>query len=102
MDKWTADGKVKLDDDLMTLPALGRSFKLTTAVHIRAIVEGTDAQKLVNKVKTLTQLGEIGAEHYGASLILGEVGYECVEGFVGVPVEAGAPVAGSGLIRLGG
>ncbi len=102
MDKWTADGKVKLDDDVMSLPALGRSFKLTSAVHIRAIVEGADAHGLLNKVKTNEQLTKMGAEHYGASIIMGEVGYECVEGFLGVPIEGGVTDAGSGLIRLGG
>ncbi len=100
LDRWTAEGKVKLDDDVMSLPALNRSFKLTSAVYFRAMVEGSDVHELLGRVKTDAQLTEIGAEHYGASVILGEVGYDCDEGFLGVPVEGTAGGA-SGLLKLG-
>jgi hypothetical protein len=100
MDHWTADGKVRLDDDVMTLPALGRSFQLESAVFFSTIVAGTDEHRLLGRVKTDRQLVELDAEHYGASVILGEVGYECEEGFVGTPVE-GTHLGGSGLLRLG-
>ena len=99
MDKWTQEGKVRLDDDVMTLPAMSRSFKLTSAVSFTAIVGGDDKKRLLGKVKTDAQLQQLGAEHYGNSVILGETGYECVEGFVGTPVEGA--VAGSGLLKLG-
>jgi hypothetical protein len=97
MDRWTAEGKVSLQDDLMTLPALGRSFKLRTAVRFLSVIEGSDSNGLIGRVKTDDQLGEMGAEHYGASVILGDVGYECEEGFIGLPVDGGA----SGLLKLG-
>jgi hypothetical protein len=99
MDKWTSEGKVRLDDDVMTLPAMSRSFKLASAVHVTKTIDGGDAEKLIGKVKTAEQLMKLGAEHYGTSLILGETGYECTEGFVGTPVEG--PVGGSGLLKLG-
>ena len=100
MDRWTAEGKVKLDDDVMSLPALNRSFRLESAVYFRAMVDGADVHGLLGKVKGDKQLEQLGAEHYSGSVILGDVGYDCVEGFVGMPVE-GAPVAGSGLLKLG-
>jgi hypothetical protein len=99
MDKWTREGKVQLEDDRMNLPAMGRSFKLSTAVSITASVGGDDQHHLVGKVKTRKQLADLGAELYGKSVILGETGYECVEGFVGIPIEG--TVAGSGLLKLG-
>jgi hypothetical protein len=101
MDRWTAEGKVKLDDDIMSLPALNRSFKLASAVYFRAMVEGADVHQLLGRVKSDTQLTELGAEHYGASVILGEVGYDCDEGFLGTPVE-GSGGGASGLLKLGG
>jgi hypothetical protein len=101
MDRWTSEGKIKLEDDVMHLPALNRSFQLSSAVLFENMVDGQDVHSLIGKVKTLDQLTGMGAEHYGNSVILGEVGYECVEGFVGIPVEAGG-VGGSGLLRLGG
>jgi hypothetical protein len=98
MDRWSAEGKVSLSDDVMTLPALGRSFQLTTAVRFKAVVEGSaDSHGLVGRVKTDAQLAELGGEIYGTSVILGEVGYECEEGFVGLPVDGGH----SGLLKIG-
>jgi hypothetical protein len=100
MDRWTAEGKVRLDDDLMQLPALNRSFKLSPAVYFQAMVDGADAHNLLGRVKSQEQLQELGAEHYGASVILGEVGYECVEGFLGHPADDDG-MRGSGLLKLG-
>jgi hypothetical protein len=101
MDRWTAAGKVRLDDDVMTLPALGRSFKLRSAVYFAHTVDGPDEHRLLGRVKTEEQLAEMHAEHYGASVIMGDIGYECEEGFVGVPVEGVGAGGASGLLRLG-
>jgi hypothetical protein len=97
MDRWTAEGKVSLSDDVMTLPALGRSFRLRAAVRFMSVVEGADAHGLLGRVKTEEQLAALDGEHYGASVIVGEVGYECEEGFVGLPVDGGH----SGLLKIG-
>ena len=99
MDRWTSEGKVKLEDDLMLLPALGRSFRLQSAVYFTQVVAGADDTRLIGRVKSDEQLAEMHAEHYGASVIVGEVGYECEEGFVGMPVEGNVGGA-SGLLRL--
>ena len=99
MDRWTNEGKVRLDDDLMLLPALGRSFRLKSAVYFTQVVAGSDDQRLIGRVKTDDQLAEMRAEHYGASVIVGEIGYECEEGFLGMPVE-GTVGGASGLLRL--
>jgi hypothetical protein len=102
MDRWTAEGKVRLEDDVMTLPALGRSFRLKSAIHLTTLIEGSDTHQLLGRVKTDEQLFDLGAEHYGRSVLVGEVGYDGVEGFIGVPVEAGSGVGGaSGLLKLG-
>ena len=97
MDRWSAENKVTLEDDIMSLPALNRSFKLRTAVRFLSVIEGADAHGLIGRVKTDEQLAEMGGEHYGASVIMGDVGYECEEGFIGLPVDGSA----SGLLKLG-
>jgi hypothetical protein len=97
MDRWSVENKVTLNDDIMLLPALNRSFKLRTAVRFLSVIEGADAHGLLGRVKTDDQLAEMGGEHYGASVIMGEVGYECEEGFIGLPIDGGA----SGLLKLG-
>jgi hypothetical protein len=98
IDRWTSEGKISLTDDVMSLPALGRSFRLRTAVHFLRVVEGADGNNLIGRVKSDEQLTELGAEHYGESVIIGEVGYECEDGFLGVPVDGGS--SHSGLIHL--
>jgi len=99
MDRWTSEGKVRLQDDVMEVPALGRAFRISSAVHFTAVVDGHDSHELLGRVKTDEQLVELRAEHYGASVIVGEIGYECVEGFLGVPVDS-IGVASSGLLSL--
>lgn len=94
MDRWTGSGKVTLSDDVMRLPALARSFKLETAVRFTGVIDGADDQGLLGRVKTAAQLKQLGAEHYGASVIFGDVGYECEEGFVGTALDAGASASG--------
>ena len=100
MQQWTEDGKVSVQDNIMSLPNLGRSFRLTEAVYIVRLVEGdADPHKLVGRVKTQAQLRALHAELYHNSLIVGEAAYECEPGFVGEVV--GAPQqSGSGLHRL--
>jgi hypothetical protein len=99
MDRWTSEGKVRLDDDKMLLPALGRSFRLSSAVYFTQVVAGSDENRLIGRVKSEEQLAEMRAEHYGASVIVGEIGYECEEGFLGTPIE-GTVGGTSGLLRL--
>lgn len=99
MDSWTTEGRVSLEDDVMNLPALGRAFRLDPAVYFSAMVEGADVRQMLGKVKSLAQLAAMGAEHYTGSVIFGETGYECVDGFLGTPVEA-TNIAASGLLRL--
>ncbi len=100
MDTWTTEGRVQIEDDVMNLPALGRSFRLDPAVYFQSMIEGADVRQMLGKVKSLHQLSSLGAEHYPGSVIFGETAYECVDGFLGTPVESNVGGA-SGLLRLG-
>ncbi len=87
LDRWTEAGRIELDGDVMTLPALGRAFRLQPAVQVVASVEGGDQAQLVGRVKTRDQVEKLGAEQSGPSLLLGDAAYECIEGFLGVPTD---------------
>jgi hypothetical protein len=100
MDQWTTGGKVGIEDDLMSVPALQRTFRIEGAVRITKVVGGSDEKSMLGKVKTAVELASIGAEQYGSSVILGDSAYECEEGFLGVPTDA-TPTSGSGLLELG-
>jgi len=98
LQQWADDGKVRLDDTVLTLLGENRTVKLTPAVRFTRLIDdaGGDPNKLLGKVKTKDQLTEIGGEHYLDSVILGDVGYTVVEGFLGdlSPQKRPAPPAG--------
>ena len=82
--QWSDQGKVRLDDTTLTLLQENRTVKLKPAVRFTTTIDGTpDPNGLIGKVKTPEQLAEIKAEHYLDSVILGDIGYQVVEGFLG-------------------
>jgi hypothetical protein len=82
--QWSDQGKVRLDDTTLTLLQENRTVKLQPAVRFLKLIDGgDDPNKLLGKVKTPEQLTEMKAEHYMDSVILGDVGYTVVEGFLG-------------------
>lgn len=100
LQQWTEGGKVSVQNDIMILPNLGKSFRLTEAVYVaRVVSEGGDVHGLVGRVKTRSQLRALGAEIYHDSLVLADAAYQCEPGFVGEVVGA-PPRSGSGLHRL--
>lgn len=90
--QWSDQGKVRLDDTTLTLLQENRTVKLKPAVRFTKLIDaGEDPNKLIGKVKTPDQLAEMKAEHYMDSVILGDVGYTVVEGFLGDLSPAVAP-----------
>jgi hypothetical protein len=85
-----SEGKVEVEGETLTLEP-GREFQLKTAVRFLSELTGAeDEHRLIGKVKDLEQITELGGEHCADSVILGELAYEVVEGFVGEPIEAAA------------
>lgn len=94
LQQWSDQGKVRLDDTVLTLIAENRTVSLTPAVRFTSLIDGTDeVNKLLGKVKTKAQIDELGAEHYLDSVIYGDVGYTVVEGYLGdlSPAKRAAP-----------
>ncbi len=94
--QWTEEGRVSVDGNVMTLPELGRTFRLTEAFFVERVVsEGGDAFKLTGRVKTRSQIASLGGEVFLNSLIIGDAAYEGDPGFVGEVVAAAKAVAPS-------
>ncbi len=84
LETWVAEGRAQLLGETLLLEGIG--FALTGAVHfVSEVAGGGDEPALVGKVKTLSQLTELGGEHCAASVVLGDNAYEVVEGFVAQP-----------------
>ena len=84
LDQWADQGQVELQNTTLKLLKEGRSVDLNPAVRFLSVIgDDPDPHGLKGKVKTAEQLKEMGAEHYMDSVILGDVGYQVVEGFMG-------------------
>lgn len=82
--QWSDQGKVRLEDTTLFLLQENRTVKLKAAVRFTKVIDdANDPNALLGKVKTTEQLADIGAEHYLDSVILGDIGYSVVEGFLG-------------------
>jgi hypothetical protein len=82
LDKWSDKGRVEVEGHVLTLVKEKKSFQLTPAVRFLKMEAGADEKKLLQKVKTLDALKQMGAEHYQESVILGESAYQVQQGFL--------------------
>jgi hypothetical protein len=82
LDKWSEQGRIQVEGNILTILGDGKNFSLTTAVRFIKMEAGDDTAGLLQKVKTLDALKQMGAEHYMESVILGEVAYQVQQGFL--------------------
>jgi hypothetical protein len=86
LDTWIEKGQATLGEDRLTTMD-GATYRLGPGVFFTAMAGGEpDPHQLLGRVKSQAQLEEMGAEHYEGSVIMGEVAYQVVEGFLGVRV----------------
>ena len=94
--QWTEEGRIQIEGNQMTLPELGRMFRLTEAFYVeRAVSDGGDTLGLRGRVKTRNQSAQLGGEVFLNSLVIGEAAYEGDPGFVGEPMPRSAKQASS-------
>jgi hypothetical protein len=85
LDTWDAEGSAELQDDVLMWN--GARYQLQPGVRFLHTIDNVhDPHDLVGKVKTAEQLASLSAEHYMNSVLLGDLGYEVQQGFVGNPV----------------
>lgn len=82
LDKWSEQGRIQVDGNVLTILGEGKNFALTSAVRFLKMDAGDDGARLLQKVKTTDALRQMGAEHYMESVILGESAYQVQEGFL--------------------
>ncbi|MBL9040436.1 MAG: hypothetical protein JNM83_02480 [Myxococcales bacterium] len=89
--QWTEEGRVHIEGNQMTLPELGRMFRLTEAFYVeRAVSDGGDVLGIKGRVKTRNQIAQLGGEVFLNSLVIGDAAYEGDPGFVGEPMQRSA------------
>ena len=91
LDQWIVDEKIQLEGERLTLVKENQVYRVKQATYFVADVgDGDDAFNLVGRVKDVTELAALGAEHYMDSVIIEDSAYQVVTGFVGeqTPVSA--------------
>jgi hypothetical protein len=101
LEEWATTDKADLADGKLVVREGPSSHPVTPAVHFNKLVSGEDSHGLVGRVKTITQLGELGAEHMADSCIVGDTAYEVAEGYVTEVVVAAAPPKGEAKKKSG-
>ena len=87
LEAWTAENRVAIDGDRMTLTELGRAFAIRPAVHFIGVTgDESDPHGLVGLVKDEEELSTMGADHMADSVIYVDTAYEVQNGFVGEPL----------------
>jgi hypothetical protein len=82
LEEWALGDKADLAEGKLVVKESKDAFPVTPAVHFARVVSGSDAHGLVGRVKTMTQLEGLGAEHMADSVILGEAAYEVETGYI--------------------
>ena len=89
--QWTEEGRVHIEGNQMTLPEMGRMFRLSEAFYVeRAVSDGGDVLGLKGRVKTRNQIAQLGGEVFLNSLVIGDAAYEGDPGFVGEQMQRSA------------
>src|SRR5688572_25540597 len=85
LDTWSAEDRVKVEGDVMTLAGDSRFFRLKPAVRFVKVSGGDDVHKLLGKVKSVEAVEKLGGEQYMESVLLGDTAYDVQSGFIGEP-----------------
>lgn len=90
VDSWSAENRIEISADTMTLVEHGRAFIIQPAVRFLAVSGAEeDPHDLVGKVKNLDELAAMGADHMASSVIYGDSAYDVENGFIGEPLPRG-------------
>lgn len=91
LDEWERDGRIELREGELVIREEGRRYRMIEAARIlREVTGAEDLHDLAGRVKSAAFLAELGAELLGSSMLLGDLAYDVVPGWLGAPVAAPA------------
>lgn len=101
LEEWATSDKADLADGKLVVREGPSSHPVTPAVHFHKVVSGDDTHGLLGRVKTITQLADLGAEHMADSCLVGETAYEVAEGYITEVAPPAQPPKGDGKKKSG-
>src|SRR5258708_34104033 len=72
LDKWSEQGRIAVDGNVLTILGENKNFSLTAAVRFLKMEAGDDTPGPLPKVKTTDAPKQMGAQHYMETVILGD------------------------------
>lgn len=94
LEAWVGAGEAAFEDNVLTVPGRG-IFELQPAVRITNLIDGSDGRGWLGQTLTVEDIQGCGAEHFQGTVIIGDTGYECEDGFLGTS-QGARPVAPDG------
>jgi hypothetical protein len=99
LESWLENKEATFEGGVLSRLSEKASYELEPAVKVRSLIDGTDSRGLIGKTLSALELQAMKAEHFSGTIICGNDGYECEEGFLIVlpagtappPVPAPAP-----------
>lgn len=89
LDQLVHDDRVDLVGNQLVIRNEQRKYRVVEAVRImKEVTGGLDTYELVGKVKSVSFVTELGAEVLDTSMVLGDLAYEVVPGFLGAPINS--------------
>jgi hypothetical protein len=86
-DGWVSAGGADLDGARLRARGTGASYAVEEAIHVVAEVSGgEDVSNLVGCVRKVTELAPMGAELLDRSMVIGDLAYDVVPGFLVSPL----------------
>jgi hypothetical protein len=86
LDRWVHDQRIELGPDQLVLREEGRRYRIVEGVRVIGEVTGAlDLHELTGKVKTVAHVRELGAELLDTSMLIGDLAYEVVPGWIATP-----------------
>src|SRR5207245_9790988 len=82
LDKWSEQGRIEVDGNVLTILGEQKSFALTSAVRFIKMEAGEDNAGLLAKVKFTDAMKQMGAEHYREYVILRQSAYQVQQGLL--------------------
>ncbi len=102
LDRWIAAGRVEFDGRELRVTDDAARFLVEEAAHVVAEVSGSgDTHGLLGAVQPLSVLAALGAEVLHRSMVIGELAYDVIPGYLLSPVgRPGGRVATAALLGL--
>ncbi len=95
LDEWLEHEQADVTADGLQLLPSGPTLALDGGYRFVELLDGADDAALLGRVKSEAQLRELGADPCGDSVLLGDVVYEVIPGFIArTPLLEGGAVEG--------